>query len=204
MQLIGMLDSPYVRRTAIALDLLGLAFEHRPLSVFGDFDAFSQLNPLVKAPTLICDDGALLVDSSLIIDYAQAATGKTLLASKPDARRRALRTIGVALVVAEKAVQIVYENKRPDSLRDPQWLARVHGQLTQALALLETEVGERGGDYLGGAAPNLADITAVASWGFVQLMLAELATPATHGELGRLALDAEQLPAFRRWAIPSH
>ena len=30
MRLIGMLDSPYVRRTAISLCLLGLPFEHRP------------------------------------------------------------------------------------------------------------------------------------------------------------------------------
>ena len=34
MQLIGMLDSPYVRRVAISLQLLGLPFEHRSVSVF--------------------------------------------------------------------------------------------------------------------------------------------------------------------------
>lgn len=34
MQLIGMLDSPYVRRVAIALQLLGLRFEHNPCRSF--------------------------------------------------------------------------------------------------------------------------------------------------------------------------
>jgi len=38
MQLVGMLDSPYVRRTAISLARLGIVFEHRALSVFGSFD----------------------------------------------------------------------------------------------------------------------------------------------------------------------
>ena len=38
MQLIGMLDSPYVRRVAISLQLLGLPFEHRSISVFRTFD----------------------------------------------------------------------------------------------------------------------------------------------------------------------
>ncbi len=37
MQLIGMLDSPYVRRVAISLKLLGLPFEHRSISVFRQF-----------------------------------------------------------------------------------------------------------------------------------------------------------------------
>ncbi|MDO2043826.1 glutathione S-transferase N-terminal domain-containing protein, partial [Escherichia coli] len=55
MQLIGMLDSPFVRRVAIALRLLDLPYEHRPLSVFRNFEAFSLFNPMVKAPTLVLD-----------------------------------------------------------------------------------------------------------------------------------------------------
>jgi len=39
-QLIGMLDSPYVRRVAISLQLLGVRFEHRCLSVFRTFEQF--------------------------------------------------------------------------------------------------------------------------------------------------------------------
>ena len=38
MQLIGMLDSPYVRRVAISLQLLGLRFEHQSISVFSTFE----------------------------------------------------------------------------------------------------------------------------------------------------------------------
>ena len=72
MKLIGMLDSPYVRRVAVSLQLLGLPFEHRSLSVFRQFDEFSALNPVVKAPTLIADDGTVLMDSTLILDYRRA------------------------------------------------------------------------------------------------------------------------------------
>ena len=36
MFLIGQYDSPFVRRTAIAMRLYGLSFEHRPWSTFGD------------------------------------------------------------------------------------------------------------------------------------------------------------------------
>ena len=64
MQLIGMLDSPYVRRTAISLRLLGLPFEHRPISVFRQFDEFAAINPVVRVPSLVCDDGEVLMDSA--------------------------------------------------------------------------------------------------------------------------------------------
>jgi glutathione S-transferase len=70
-QLIGMLDSPYVRRVAISLQHLGVPFEHRSISVFRTFDQFQRINPVVKAPTLVCDDGTVLMDSTLIIDYAK-------------------------------------------------------------------------------------------------------------------------------------
>src|ERR1700760_3480863 len=69
MQLIGMPDSPYVRRVAIALITAKTPFIHRPISLFRHIDQFSELNPLLKAPTLITDDGAALMDSSVILDY---------------------------------------------------------------------------------------------------------------------------------------
>ena len=59
MKLIGMLDSPYVRRVAISMQLLGLRFEHESVSVFRTFDQFQKINPVVKAPSLICDNGRL-------------------------------------------------------------------------------------------------------------------------------------------------
>ena len=42
MQLIGMLDSPYVRRVAIALIVAKAPFTHRPISLFRHIDEFSR------------------------------------------------------------------------------------------------------------------------------------------------------------------
>ena len=67
MQLIGMLDSPYVRRVAIALIVARTPFIHRPISLFRHIDQFSKLNPFLKAPTLVTDDGVALMDSSVIL-----------------------------------------------------------------------------------------------------------------------------------------
>ncbi|HEU0276430.1 MAG TPA: glutathione S-transferase family protein [Rhodanobacteraceae bacterium] len=197
MQLIGMLDSPYVRRTAISLRMLGVPFERHPLSVFRDFDAFRKINPLVKAPTLICDDGSTLVDSSLIIDYAETLAGRSLVPREPGARRAALRLTGLSLVVCEKAVQHFYEIKRAPDLRDPAWLERVHGQLRDACALLDASLREAPVDrWLGGDVPTQADISAGVAWTFTQIVAAEIVAARDCPAFAAFAARAERLPAF--------
>ena len=57
MILIGQYDSPFVRRTAIAMRLYGLGYEHRPWSTFGDAEKIRPYNPLLRVPTLVLDDG---------------------------------------------------------------------------------------------------------------------------------------------------
>ena len=71
MELIGMPDSPYVRRVAITMQLLGIEYKHVPTSVFYGYDETRSVNPLAKVPTLVFDDGEILVDSTLIIDYLE-------------------------------------------------------------------------------------------------------------------------------------
>src|SRR5260221_13066707 len=102
MQLIGMLDSPYVRRVAISLQLLGLRFEHRSISVFSTFEQFRKINPVVKAPSFICDGGEGLMDSTLIIEYAEAlaAGHKSLIPGPPFERHDTLHQTGLALAAS--------------------------------------------------------------------------------------------------------
>jgi len=66
-----MFDSPYVRRVTITLHHYGIPFEHALLSVFRDMDKFSEINPLIKAPTLVTDGGEVLMDSTLILAYIE-------------------------------------------------------------------------------------------------------------------------------------
>lgn len=202
MQLIGMLDSPYVRRTAISLRLLGIPFEHRPLSVFRNFDEVHAINPLVKVPTLVCDDGFVLVDSTLIIDYAETLANRRLAPAAPEQRKVALRWIGVALVAAEKAVQIFYEHKRDADKQDAGWMSRVSGQLRSACALLEQALRDADeAAWLFGEAPSQADVTLAVAWSFVQRVAADVAPAANYPKLAAFAARAERTPEFRAFPI---
>lgn len=202
MQLIGMLDSPYVRRAAITLHMLDIPFVHRPLSVFRQFDEFATINPAVKAPTLQLDDGSLLIDSSLIIDYAETIKpGRaSLMPSSPAARLDTLQLIGWALTACEKTVQIVYEHHlRPPEKQHAPWLERVRGQLTAAYAVLERRAALTP-TWLLGDTPGQADITTAVAWSFSRHMLPELVAVDDHPALSAFTRRAEQLPSFR--ALP--
>lgn len=69
MILIGQYDNPFVRRVGIALTLYGLAFEHRPWSVFSDSDKVQALNLLMRVSVLVLDDGFVLTDSHMMLDH---------------------------------------------------------------------------------------------------------------------------------------
>jgi glutathione S-transferase len=198
MQLIGMLDSPYVRRTAISLRLLGIPFEHRPISVFSTFEQFQTINPVVKAPSLVCDDGEVLMDSSLIIDYAEtlAAPRKSLMPSGIAERQHALRIIGLALAACEKAVQIVYErNLRPVEKQHEPWLTRVRGQLLAAIGTLESEARRKPLEVTGKSISQ-AGVTSAVVWQFTQAMLPEIVVASEYPKLRGHSAQAEQLAEF--------
>ncbi|MBV8125807.1 MAG: glutathione S-transferase [Burkholderiaceae bacterium] len=198
MKLIGMLDSPYVRRVAISLQLLGLPFEHQSLSVFRTFDQFRRINPVVKAPTLVCDDGEVLMDSTLILQHAELlARPRSLMTADPRAHQHALRLIGLALAACEKAVQIVYErNLRPaEKLHEP-WVERVSGQLHAAFAALEAELARRPLEADRGTISQ-AGVSVAVAWAFTQQMLPGLVTADQHPGLAKFSAQAEALPEFR-------
>jgi glutathione S-transferase len=198
MQLIGMLDSPYVRRVAISLQLLGLGFEHRSISVFSTFEQFREINPVVKAPSLICDDGEVLMDSTLIIEYAEAlaAGRRSLMPGAPHQRQHTLREIGLALAACEKSIQIVYErNLRPvEKLHEP-WIRRVTGQLLEAFQILETDLIARPLAATS-AAINQAGVSVAVAWHFTQQMLPEVVPGANYPALHEFSAKAEALPEF--------
>ena len=148
MQLIGMLDSPYVRRVAIALIIAKTPFIHRPISLFRHIDQFSKLNPLLKAPTLLTGDGAALMDSNVVLEYLAGIDPHVaaLTPSKGRERLAALRATGLALTVMEKAVQRLYERMlRPAEKQHEPWVDRVMRQLTAGLSALDSELPDRDG-----------------------------------------------------------
>ncbi|BEU95829.1 glutathione S-transferase family protein [Acidovorax sp. DW039] len=202
MQLIGMLDSPYVRRVAVALHALDITFEHQPVSVFRQFDDFARTNPIVKAPTLVTDEGVVLMDSTLILQWIERCalrsgnTGRSLISSASADQLHDLRLTGLALAACEKTVQTVYEQQlRPAEKQHAPWLERVERQRNSAFELLEAELQR---------VPMQADteplthgrIACAVAWSFTQLLIPGCVPESKHPALAAYSAAAEQLPAF--------
>lgn len=198
MELIGMLDSPYVRRVAITAQLLGIDYVHRSLSVFRNYEDIRAINPLVKVPTLVCDDGEVLVDSTLIIDYLESISpkGRSLMPADPVARRRVLQLTGIALIAMEKAVAHLYETKqRPKERQHQPWIERVDQQLAGAVQMLAEAVG-KGERWLTGPEPTQADVSIAVALRFVRQIRPEALPTKEFPGLYRFSERAEALPAF--------
>ena len=198
MRLIGMLDSPYVRRVAVSMNFMGLSFAHEPLSVFRHYEAFAAINPVVKAPTLVTGDGAVLMESSLILDYLErlAPGDRRLAPADTGDFARAQRIVGLALAACEKTVQLVYEfNLRPTEKQHQPWIDRVREQLALAYDLLEAEIGS-GEAWLFGERPLQADITAAVAWRFTRHIGVEVTGVGDLPALATFSARAEALPQF--------
>ncbi len=198
MQLVGMLDSPYVRRVAISLDTLGIPFEHLAVSVFDDFEEFHKINPVVKAPTLICADGEALMDSSIILQFINKMYSQNGSLWGADQYQCECRIVCLALAACDKSVQIIYErNLRPKESQYEPWMDRVKGQIVAALSELEAEL--RNSKPIVSGALNQATITAVVAWTFIQSTLANEIPTSQYPNLSELAEHIEQLAPFQKY-----
>jgi glutathione S-transferase len=203
MILIGMFDSPYVRRVAVSLRLLGFSFEHRNWSVGRDFAQIREYNPLGRVPTLVLDDGEVLMESAAILDWIDEQVGeaRALLPSRGAQRRRALKLMAIATGAADKGVAQLYESAfRPPEKRHEPWLARCRTQVEEGLAALDRACAESRTEWLLGELITQADITLTAASTFLieSLQLDAARWPA----LDARRCKGEALPAFREFHQP--
>jgi len=203
MILIGQYDSSFVRRVGIALRLYGIPFEHRPWSVFGDADRIRAYNPLTRVPTLVLDDGDVVVDSASILDHIDSLVPaeKALHPRDEPERRRAMKVTALAAGIADKAVALFYEKRLHETVSQT-WADRCERQIRNTLAVLEADRAARPGPFWFGERIGHADIAVAASLRHMRESHPELAglygCPALAAHCDRL----EALPVFAEISQP--
>jgi glutathione S-transferase len=192
MILVGQYDSPYVRRVAVSLRVLGFDYEHDTRSVFGDFDSMLATNPLGRIPSLVLDSGETLIDSAAILDWLDQSVGaaRALLPPAGEPRVGALKRIALSSGAIDKVGAANYERLiRPAHLRWPEWIQRCLTQAAGALAALDAEVWPAEG--LG-----QAEITTACMLGYVRLTDPALIPPGRYRRLDALSARCEARPEF--------
>lgn len=196
MKLIGLFDSPYVRRVAVSMRLLGFPFEHVALSVFRNKEEMQKINPLVKVPMLVLDNSEKLIESTFILDYLDGlvAPEKRLMPASGQERVRMQQHCAVALVATEKTMQVYYETAlRPAKFVYQSWVERCSSQMHDAFTMLDALPST---GALAGAPINQADITSAVALGFARHVLPDLVPAGRYPRLEQLAAHCEALPAF--------
>jgi glutathione S-transferase len=199
MILIGQFDSPFVRRTAIAMRLYGFDFEHYPWSVFGDAEKIARYNPLMRVPTLVLDDGEVLIESHAILDALDQMAGpdRAMMPRAPEMRRAAQRVCALATGMADKAVSLGYErhiHKRESQV----WVDRCLQQIAGVLSQLEVSRELRKSEWWFGEQmghPDIAVACALRFLGDAHAGLFDLAEGWPM--LAAHAARCEALPPFR-------
>jgi glutathione S-transferase len=192
--LVGQYDSPYVRRVAVSLRVLGFAYQHDTRSVFADFDAMRAVNPLGRIPSLVLDGGEVLIDSAAILDWLDQTVGPegALLPPGGAERRHSLRRIALATGAIDKVGAAAYERMiRPSALRWPEWTLRCRTQGTGAIAALAAE------PWPAREKLDQAQITTACMIRHVRMADAELLPPGRFPTLDALSARCEALPAFQ-------
>jgi glutathione S-transferase len=201
MILVGQYDSPFVRRVAISLRVLGLVHEHDTRSVFGDFASMRKTNPLGRIPSLMLDSGETLIDSAAILDHLDEMVGpsRALIPPSGKARRDALQRIALASGTIEKiGGGYNYEMLiRPAQYRWPEWIERCTTQGLGGLAALEAL------DWPD-APIDQAQITAVCAFDYIQVTAARFAPKGHYPNLDTLADRLRARPEFRETSFSEY
>jgi glutathione S-transferase len=186
--------SPFVRKIRIAASLLGLEREIaiEIADTMNASDTVRQQNPLGKIPALVLEDGMVLFDSRVILDYLDHRAGGGKIVPKDAAARfAALRLQALADGIMDASILVIYEGRwRPAERHEPKWLEHQAGKVTRALASLE--VAPPAIDPL----PNIGQIALACALGYRDFRFAGTWRKDHPRLVAWLDQFAAQVPAF--------
>ncbi len=184
--------SPFVRKVRIVAAVLELddRIEVSAADYADPEDSLRRQNPLGKIPALVLENGEVLFDSVVIVEYLDwLAGGGRIIPADPAERFRSLTRQALADGVMDAAVLIRYESvwREPDQ-RSERWLAYQGGKIERGLAAFEAAPPE-----------ELSDIGTIAlacALGYLDLRL-EGAWRADHPRLvAWLDVFSDATPSF--------
>ena len=202
--LVGMFDSPYVRRVAVSMEQLGVPFDHLNWSVGKDQAQLRTINPLGRVPVLLLPSGEALIESSMILDYLdeQAGPERRLTPAAGASRRLVQDWLALITGTLDKGIQIAYDRIfKPEDKQHAPWIERCYEQTNGGLRELDRRCAERGDNaWLCGEAISQADVSLACFITYLRdsVQVDLDATPQLRDRVARL----EALPVFANYYLP--
>jgi glutathione S-transferase len=197
MKLIGSLASPYVRKVRVVLAEKKLDCQFEVENVWAADTVIDKFNPLGKVPSLVMEDGSVMIDSRVIVEYLDTLTPVCKLLP-PNGRDRADIKCWEALAdgMLDAAVSVRLERTmRPAEKQSEEWMARQMRKVQMSLASLSDKLGEQA--YCAGNHYSLADVAVGCALGWLSFRFPEITWRDDHANLARLYDKLSERQSFK-------
>ena len=195
MKLIIAKPSPYARKARVALIEKGIEFETIVENPWLPDTRISGVNPLGKIPALVLDDGSVIHDSKVIVEYLETLNvPPALIPSSPDLRIAHKQIEAIADGISDAVVLIRLEGTRPAAKQSADWVGRQRKKIEAGVAELSRLLGER--EWFTEAGFGLGDVTTGCTLGFLDFRFPEFDWRPSAPNLERLFARLSARPSF--------
>lgn len=196
MKLIGSIASPFVRKVRVVLAEKKLDYQFELENVWAADTAISTYNPLGKVPCLLMDDGSVMIDSRVMVEYLDTLTPVCKLLP-PNGRDRADIKCWEALAdgIVDAAVLVRLERQRPAELQSAAWIERQLQKVRLGLAALSERLGDSA--YCTGIHYTLADVAVGCALGWLSFRFPEISWRDDHANLAQLLDKLSERQSFK-------
>lgn len=156
--------STYSQKVLLGFYEKGIAFSPHQLDLSDEvvMQEYRQLYPFGKVPLLLCDDGHLIPESSIILEYIDTLHDQapTLIPNDLEQGRR-VRFIDrmCDLYLNDATVSLIFESWKPDADQNKAMMVKASEKIGTMYRFLDDQL--EGKEYLGGNQFSLADCSAV-------------------------------------------
>ena len=195
MKLIIATPSPFARKARVALIEKGIACDIQIDEPWNPDTHAPALNPLGKIPILILDNGNVIHDSKIIVEYLETLERPPqLVPADPVPRLQHRQIEATADGVCDAVVLIVLERSRRAGLQSADWVARQRAKVDAGTRWLAATLGSR--DWFVDDEFGLADVAVGCMLGYLDLRLPDFDWRARHANLARFAGQVFERPSF--------
>jgi glutathione S-transferase len=194
--------SSYSRKVRVMLIEKGVRHDVEMVNLWESND-LKQTNPVGKVPALKLDDGRVLINSPLIVDYVDSRLpGPRFIPEDAEARVEVKRWEALADGTMDAVAASLYEIRfHAEAQRSLAWLDRQRGKIDAGFAALERMLDDRAWCVCG--AMSLADIAVACHIGFITLRRPQFFPQEQYPGLSRLCKNMEARESFRQTAPPA-
>ncbi len=194
MQLYHATASPFARKVRVLVREKGLLDRVEEITVnpLADPPELHFVNPLGKVPVLVLADGLALFDSPVICEYLDTISGSPRFLPKEGEKRwQVLRMQALADGIMDSGVAMIYESRRPEVQRSPDWQQRWQGSILRAVRQLDDDHALLSGPI------NIGSIAVACALGYLDFRLPEMDWRLNHPHVANAYASLSTLAGMR-------